>query len=196
LTNGDYLDENIKLLFEYPKFAQKLLSTYYAFSKNEYLKYENKIIIGDCFTHDNGLFDEITYYPGLIFNPAISFSNYKKPEFSEFDIPVNKQMIKSWVDGRNMNLILDSYMEDEDNYHLINEQLEKNEQASEKYFKRKMKKTYRYQELKQLIDSDVDIILEDELWVNNFEPFIHKTLIQKLFDNFEEVEKPRETGWW
>ena len=37
LTNKDFIDENIRLLFENPKFAQELLSTYYAFNKKEYL---------------------------------------------------------------------------------------------------------------------------------------------------------------
>jgi len=193
LTNADYVDGNVKLLFENPRFAQELLSTYYSFSKTEYLKYKDKIEIGDCFTHDNGMYDEIKYFPGLIFNPQITHSGYRKSEFSEFEIPVNKNMIKSWVEGRNMNLIFDSFRGDEENYYLINDELEKNEQAVENFFKRKLERTFHYAELKKLIEGGVDIILEDDLWINNFEPFINKELAEKIFEKIEKIE---EKNWW
>lgn len=193
LTNSVYVDENIKLLFENSIFAQELLSTYYAFNKTEYLKYKDKITLGDCFTHDNGLYDEISYYPGLIFNPKITHSDYKKSEFSEFEIPVNKNIIKSWVAGRNMNLILDSFRGDEENYHLINDELEKSEQAVENFFKRKLERTYHYTELEKLVKDSIDIILEDDLWTNNFEPFINKELVGKVFD---KIEKIKQKNWW
>jgi hypothetical protein len=189
LTNKNYVDENIKLLFENPKFAQELFSTYYPFSKTEYLKYKDKIEIGDCFTHENGMYDEIKYFPGLIFNPKICHSDYRKSDFFEFNIPVDKQMIKSWVEGRDQNLILDSFRGYEEHYHLINDELEKNEQAVENYFKRKMEKTYRHSKLKKLIKDGVDIILEDDLWLNNFEPFLNKRLIEKIFAKIEIIEE-------
>mgnify|MGYP006151491329 CR=1 FL=1 len=105
LTNGDYIDENIKLLFENLKFAQQLLSAYYPFNKSEYLKYKDKIEMGDCFTHENGLFDEIKYYPGFIFNSKISYVKNIESSF-EFSLPIEKRMIKSWVESRNKNLII------------------------------------------------------------------------------------------
>jgi len=191
LTTVDFVDENIKILLEYPKFAQEILSTYYSFSESEYYKYKNKILIGDCFTHENGFCDELTYFPGLIFNPKISLSDYKKSEFFEFGIPVNKKMIKSWFEIRNMNLILESFSGDEENYHLINGELDKNVKAVEKYFKRKMEKTYRCGKLKGIVEKGVDIILEDDLWLNNFEPFINKKLVEITFGTIEETKKEK-----
>lgn len=193
LTNSNYVDGNIKLLLENQRFAQELLSTYYEFNKTEYLKYKEKIDMGDCFTHDNGMYDEIKYSPGLIFNPKIILSDYQKSEFFEFEIPVNKSMIKYWVESRNMNLILDSFRGDEEHYHLINGELEKNEQAVEHFFKRKLENTYQYAELKKMIENGVDIILEDDLWINNFAPFINKKLVEEIFEKIEKIE---EKNWW
>jgi phosphatidylserine/phosphatidylglycerophosphate/cardiolipin synthase-like enzyme len=51
ISTFDYLDENIQLLLDYPDFAQRIISTYYEFTKSEFIKYRNKILIGDCFTH-------------------------------------------------------------------------------------------------------------------------------------------------
>lgn len=191
LTNSQYVDENVKLLFDNPRFAQQIISTYYAFGKKEYLKYKNKIEIGDCFTHENGFYDEIKYYPGLIFNPKVLTYGYKIPEFFEFSIPIRKDMIKSWVESRNMNLILDSFRGDEENYHLINDELENSEKAVEIYFKRKIESTYCYSKLKKLIEDRIDIILEDDLWLNNFEPFLSKKLIEQIFEKIEIKEKER-----
>ena len=134
------------------------------------------------------MYDEIHYCPGLIFNPKIA-QNYQKSEFFEFSIPVDKKKIKNWVESRNTHLILDSFQGDEENYHLINGELEKNEQAVVSYFKRKMEKTYRYPKLKKLVEDGVDIIIEDDLWINNFEPFINKELAEKIFDKIEIIDK-------
>lgn len=189
LTDSDYIDGNIKLLLENQKFAQKLLSTYYDFSKKEYLKYKKKIDIGDCFTYNNGMYDEITYSPGLIFNSKITLSNYKKSDFFEFEIPLNKKNIKSWIENRNMNLILDSYKGDVEHYHLINDKLEKNEKEVKDFYKRKLENIYQYTDLKKMIENGVDIILEDNLWINNFEPFINKKHIEKIFERIENTEE-------
>lgn len=196
LTNNQYVDENIQLLFDNPIFAQQIISTYYAFEKKEYLKFKNKIEIGNCFTHENGFYDEIKYYPGLIFNPKVLTYGYKKPEFFEFSIPVEKDMIKSWVESRNMNLILESFRGDEENYHLINDELEKSEKALEIYFKRKVERTYRYSKLKELIQAKIDIVLEDDLWLNNFEPFLSKRLIEEIFEKIEVKEDKENNDWW
>lgn len=195
LTVEDYIDENVQILIKNPKFAQEIFSTYYSFSKSEYHKYKDKILIGDCFTHGNGLYDELSYIPGLIFNPKISLSDYKKSDFFEFDIPVNKEMIKNWTKWRNTDLILESFRGDEDRYHLINDELDKNSEAVEEYFKRKMEKTYRYEKLNDIVKNGVDIILEDDLWLNNFEPFLNKKLTETIFMNMEKVEKRKE-NWW
>jgi hypothetical protein len=187
LTNASYVDENVKLLFNNPRFAQQIISTYYAFGKKEYLKYKNKIEIGDCFTHENGIYNEIKYSPGLIFNPIISIRDYCKPDFIEFNFPIQKKMIKEWVERRNRNVILDFFNGYEENYHFINLELEKNEEAVKKSFKRKIEGTYRYDKLKKLIEDGIDIILEDDLWLNNFEPFLSKQLIESIFEKIEII---------
>ena len=184
ITTRDYLDENIKLLLIYPVFAKSIISTYYQFNKNDFLKYRDKIQIGECFTHENGMYDEIKYYPGLIFNPKIKYKN--DIEAIEFPFPVNKEVIKSWTKNRNMSLILDYYNGKENDYHLINEDLEQNEKTIEEYFKRKMERTYCSEKLKELIGDGIDIILEDDLWINNFEPFLNKQLIERVFENIDE----------
>lgn len=196
LTNKHYIDENIKLLFDYPLFAQQIISAYYPFGKKEFLKFKNKIEIGNCFTHENGFYDEITYHLGLIFNPKALSYNFIKPEYFEFSIPIDKHIIKSWTENRNMNLIIESFRGDEENYHLINDELEKSEKVLEFYFKRKVEKTYRYSKLQKLIEDKIDIILEDDLWLNNFEPFLNKQLVQKIFEKIDVLEEKGHNHWW
>ena len=188
LTNSNYLDENVQLLFDNPRFAQEIISTYYQFDEDEYFKYKDKIKIGDCYTHFNGMHDVIEYNPGLIFNPILSKRNYYEDKFAEFSIPIKKEDIKRYIKDRNESIILDSFLGEEESYHLINGELEKNEKSLKKYFKRKMEKTYRYSKLERLIKDGVDIILEDDLWVNNFEPFLSRELIGKIFDNIGIAE--------
>ena len=113
-TEVDYFDENIKLLLDYPDFAQKIISTYYDFTKSEYLKYKDKIEIGNCFTHENGMYNEIKYSSGLIFNPKFKHDKDIKPELYEFDLPIDKEIIKHWIENRNFNLLIDYYNGKED----------------------------------------------------------------------------------
>jgi hypothetical protein len=189
ITTTDYIDENVQLLLDYPEFAQTIISTHYNFTKNEYIKYKNKIEIGDCFTYNNGLYDQIEYIPGLIFNPKIAYN--KNISSFEFELPINKRIIKSWVNSRNQYLILNSYQGNESEYHLINGDLKRNTKTVENFFKQKMEHTYKLTKLKSLIENGVDIIIEDDLWLNNFEPFLTKKLIERIFDNIEMIEKTK-----
>lgn len=201
LTTKNYFDENIELLFEYPDFAQSILSTYYNFSKVEYNRYKNKIVLGGCFTHENGLYDEIKYYPGFIFNPKITYRKVvEKKEFDfdldyteEFPLPVSKDTIKYWTESRNHNLILDYYNGKEDEYHLINDELDMSSVKVELYFKHKFEHTYTKDEMKSLIERKVDIIIENDLWGNNFEPFIDKNIVQKIFSKIQLIDNE---NWW
>lgn len=186
ITKTDYKDENIILLFEYPEFAQQIISTYYSFSKKEYNKYKYKIEIGDCFTHDNGLGDSLKYYPGLIFNKKIK---YNKEVTSEFDLPVNKDIIKNWIDNENRKLTLDFYQGKEELYHLISDELEENTKSLEIAFKRKIEKVIPAEDIRILIKDKVNIIIEDDLWLMNFEPFINKDLINEIFEQIKPLEK-------
>ncbi len=192
LTEPHCIDQNIKLLFRYPKFAQSIVSTYYEFSYKEYFKFRDKLILGDCFTHENGMFDEIKYYPGFIFNPKVKFA--KKIQSYEFELPIEKGVIKAWIKGRNMDFILESFREFRDQYHLINNELEEEEKNTDHYFKRTMEKVYNSEELERLIQNGIDIIIEDDLWLNNFEPFINKEIVQNIFESIEINKK--EENWW
>lgn len=188
LTNSNYLDENIQLLFDNPRFAQEIISTYYPFEESEYLEFENKIEIGNCYTHFNGIYDELFYSPGLIFNSILSTRNYLKGRSFEFSLPIKKKHIENYLKERNEGVILDSFNGEVESYHLINEELDKSEKAIENYFKRKIECTYKYSELEILIKNEVDIILEDDIWINNFEPFLSKDIIEKILNKIEIIK--------
>lgn len=190
ITNENYKDKNILFLFEYPKFAKSIISTYYNFTKKEYNKFKGKIEIGDCFTHDNGLGDSLTYYPGLVFNQKVK---YNKDITSEFELPINKGVIKNWIKNENMNSTLDYYNGKEKLYHLINDELEKNIKNLEIAFKRKVEKILPSEEIKKLIENGVNIIIEDDLWGLNFEPFINTKIINDVFEKIKPIEKK---NWW
>ncbi len=186
LTSQDYIDENIKLLFEFPSFAQKLLSTYYSFSKAEFKRYQKKIVQGKCFTTENGFWNELHYEPGYIFNSTCPVNLLEDGEFS---IPVNKKMIREWTRLRNQDSILESFRDFQNRYDQINEELEKNEQKITEHFKAQIEHTYTADRLRKMIAEDVDIILEDQLWANNFKRFISLPIIAQLFDKFNLAEK-------
>lgn len=187
LTDIDYRDDNINLLFEYPEFAQRLLSTYYPFTRQQFNKYYPKIILGDCFSHPNGNYDEITYYPGLIFNPNYRFD--KKLISSEFELPVSKRSIRSWIYDRNTNLLLDSYKEYPELWNEINDALSDLRKGTKRFYKTAISSTHTYNKLKELIDNDVDIIKEDRIWHDNFQPFLDKQTVDDLFSKFPIVRK-------
>lgn len=109
-TDQNYVDENITFLMENPEFANKIISSYYPFSKSIISKIESKVHIGFCFTHFNGLYNEVSYEAGLIFNHRWKFhkdlkkfqNKKQKGEFSledissefsqEFDLPIYKDV--------------------------------------------------------------------------------------------------------
>lgn len=192
LTTPNFIDENIELLFEYRGFAQSIISSYYKFSREEYNRYKNKIILGECFTVENGFYDEIRYLPGLIFNPKIIYRKESKRKRDDFDFdydyspefkpPISRKTIIEWTQGRNENLILDYYDGREDEYYQINDELEGNTRRVKNYFKKKFDHTFDKEALRTLIKSGVDIIIESDIWSNNFEPFIDKHIIRDLFN--------------
>lgn len=188
LTDENYIDPNIQLLLKYPEFAQKLLSTYYKFTKTEFNKYKQKIAYGACYTHDNGFCDEISYSAGFIFNPKVLIS--AKNIDSEFPLPINKKMIKEWLSCRNINLVLDSYADsDHSNYQYIDDDIKESQRNLKKYFKRKLKSTYKTKKIEKLINQNIDIIIEDRLWCDNFELFLNKRIVNLIFDNIDIIKK-------
>jgi len=197
LTDEEYIDENILLLQKYPKFAQKILSTYYKFTKKEYLKYKNKIKWGNCFTHFDGYIDEISYDAGFIFNPKVSFEKKIK---NEFDLPIQKNLIENWKFQENAKF----------NYQLYKEQLRDNSTSNDEYwnefeddtnnllkniqefFTRKLDNTFNADELEDLINKNVDIIIEDGIWEHNFEPFLNRKIVENLFKEFDSIERKKD----
>lgn len=190
ITIENFKDENIVLLLRHPKFAQSIISTYYNFTKREYNTFKEKIEIGDCYTYYNGLCDSLFYLPGLIFNPKIK---YNEEISSEFELPVNKEIIKKWIENENISLTLDFFSGKENLYHLISDELIENTRSLETAFKRKIKKIITVEEITKLIENDVNIIIEDDLWLMNFEPFINKKIIQEIFEKIKPIEK---INWW
>lgn len=187
LTNPGYRDENIRLLFEHPEFAQQILSTYYPFSKQEYALYKDKILLGDCFTYDNGYYDEISFIAGFMFNPKWKFD--KKLRDHEFALPISKDFIKEWIGSRNDNRTIDSYRDYVHLYHEINNELENNQKGLDVLFEGIIDTTYTYNVLKEKILKGLDLIVEDRLWSDNFGLFIDETIVRELFDGFPVVEK-------
>ncbi|MGY3214479.1 phospholipase D-like domain-containing protein [Mucilaginibacter sp. HD30] len=185
LTEPSYRDENVSLLFEHPEFAQRLLSAYYPFSRKQYRKYRSKIILGDCFTHFNGYYDEVAYQPGFIFNPSCRLDRKLRP--SEFDLPVTKRTLRNWTHGRNATHIIDSYREYPDQWHEINDALSEVKPNLKRQFKTAISSTRTYEQLKELIKGDIDIIKEDRLWYDNFQPFLNEQVIEGLFVKFPSV---------
>jgi hypothetical protein len=185
LTNTDYIDENIYLLAKHPTFSQKLLSTYYPFTNDEFIKFRELLVSGHCFTYDYGFGDRLDYEPGFLFNRNLNFTNFRK---QEFHLPFNKNFIQSWEVNNDMLNILDSYAGHEEHYHLINDDLERSEKQVKEYFQRIIESTYNSIELEKLINEDVNIIIEDRLWSDNFELFIRPEHLEMIFDCVRKKE--------
>jgi hypothetical protein len=179
MTNENYFDENMKLLLDYPLFAQKLISTYYPFKRQQYNKYKEKIVIGQCFTHNVGDYDKIAYMPGFIFNTKFKFD--RKLRDHEFPLPISKTGIKDWIGGRDEMMIIDSHYGLEEYYHEIGERLDEYRKSFEAFFKIRVDSTHSYEQLKACIESDVDIIKEDRLWSDNFALFMDDHILEKVF---------------
>jgi hypothetical protein len=186
MTNSGYVDENVRLLFDHPAFAQELLSTYYKFSKAEYQKYANKIILGDCFTYDVGDYNELRYSPGFVFNPR---GKWDKKLRCEFPLPVSKKRVMNWIEDRNQNVIIDGYRDYPDHWNEISDALEQNKVMVDKSFRRLIESTYSSTQLLAKIQTGINLIKEDNLWEHNFELFLRPDLAVQLLDGFPNVER-------
>ncbi|PRY52728.1 phospholipase D-like protein [Arcticibacter pallidicorallinus] len=186
ITEETYVDENVQLLFDHPEFAQRLLCTYYPFTREQYKLYKDRIINGYCFTHENGLYDEIKYDPGFIFNQRCWMD--RKLIAGEFKLPINKELIKNWIGSRNENLLIDGYRDDPEYWDELGEQIERNWDAVDIFFRTLFDTTWTYDVLKSMINNQVDIIIEDRLWPDNFALFLNQKLVNKLFASFPKIE--------
>lgn len=113
-SEENYIDENIELLFDDFHFANELISSYYPFSRKLFSKIMDKVTLGFCFTHENGFYNEISYEPGLIFNPKyklhtqlrntierqksnkVSLELIESDLTQEFSLPITKKTILSY----------------------------------------------------------------------------------------------------
>ena len=87
-----------------------------------------------------------------------------------------------------MNLTLDFYRGKEDLYYLISDELKENTESLEVAFKRKIDKIMSSDNIEDLIRDEVNIIIEDDLWLMNFEPFINKKIINEVFEKIKPTE--------
>lgn len=205
LTIEDYIDENIELLFENTDFANKIISTYYPFKSLLFKKILNKIQLGECFTHDNGFYNQISYDPGLIFNPKYTLhkelvktlGRQKNNEFTlelidspltqEFSLPIDKEFIKSYIvttlsDFNHSTLVeMASFNNSEIDYEEFAEDYDKLELAVKTYYTRKFEKTFNKTKLKSILDKGIDVIIEDYIWVNNFKPFLNDKIVLEIY---------------
>jgi len=205
LTIPNYIDENIELLFENTDFANKIISTYYPFKASLFKKVKHKIQIGECFTYDIGLYDQISYKPGLIFNPKYTLhkelmkilEKQKNNELTidligslftqEFSLPIDKELIKSHVVATisdfDHSILVEtaSFINTEIDYEEFGVGYEKLEHAVENYYTRKFEKTYDKTKLKSIIDKGIDIVIEDYIWINNFKPFLNDNIVLDIY---------------
>lgn len=209
LTIPDYIDENIELLFEDTGFANKIISTYYPFKVSLFRKIKHKIQLGTCFTHENGLYNQISYEPGLIFNQKytlhkelVSFFEKKKnneltiehfnsPLNQEFNLPITKELIKGYIVSEisnfNHSLLVESASFDntEIDYEEFGNDYEKLERATEAYYTRKFEQTFNKTKLKSILDNEIDLIIEDYLWGNNFMPFLNDNIVLNIYEKIQ-----------
>ena len=200
-TNENYIDPNIEILFENFNFTNKLISTYYPFSSKLFLKLKPKINLGFCFTYENGLYNEISYEPGLIFNPKFKLHKellnaiankyslkYLDSNLSqEFDLPITKELIRDFRinESHSLNYQIVQEIANFDNskidYEDFADLIESNETALTKYYSRKFRTIYTTQELRSILEKDIDIIIEDYIWINNFAPFLKENIIENIY---------------
>lgn len=190
LTKENYVDENIKLLYKYPEFAKGIVCAYYDFTREEFKKYKDKIVTGTCFTHENGQYDEIQYSPGFIFNKKVKYMK-NLPE-QEFPVPINKERIKGWIKSRNEDLIFEYYRLNQDQLDSIGDDLDKNEEAVERFYSAKIESTYSLAELESQVQKEVDVIVKDNVWQQNFELFLDKNTVKQLFNAWPVIERPKK----
>lgn len=195
LSDNSYIDPNISLLQKYTNFSRELLSTYYPFTKTDLKKHQKKILLGECFTHDAGDYNNIQYFPGLIFNPSVELVKFNSEDFfeddyftCEFSLPVSRSVIFQWMESESHKDILSSFFGHEHIYHLIGDELELSSQQLKTYFKNQIENSLPPNEVEQKIIAGIDIIIENDLWKNNFEPFLSKQNMNLILDNLPALE--------
>lgn len=209
-TEEDYIDENVELLFEDFDFANKIISTYYPFSKSLFLKIKENVELGCCFTLENGLYDEISYEPGLIFNSKYIYhkelanaieiksnNDYSidliQSQFcQEFQLPISKETICNYRVCSFNDYLYSSYLDiaidnkSEIDWRNLSKDFTITQKNLTKYYARKFEKIFGKLELKSIIMNNFDMIVEDYIWINNFAPFINDKIVQKIYNKNAE----------
>ena len=206
-TDKNYIDANVEVLTENFDFANKLISMYYPFSHKLFLKLKGQINLGYCFTHENGLYNEISYEAGLIFNPKFKLHkelndtiNKKKSEgypdlefnlAQEFNLPITKGLILNYqlseINNFNYQTLQEiaNFDREKIDYESFADDVESNEIALTNYYTRKFKTIYTSEELRDILQKNIDIVIEDYIWINNFAPFLNETTIENIYKKAE-----------
>lgn len=206
-TEENYLDENIELLFDDFDFANQIISSYYPFSRKLYSKLKDKLTLGYCITHENGLYNEISYEPGLIFNTKYKFNtelnkiiSRRKSEgisidlidsglTQEFPLPITKETILNYKIGSFNDYIYSSFKDfsmsnkTEIDYDELMKDFENTEIALTTYYTRKFENSFGKKELHKVLKNNIDIIIEDYIWISNFAPFLNDKIIEEIYKN-------------
>jgi hypothetical protein len=202
-TDKNYIDANVEILLKNFDFANKLISMYYPFSPKLFSKLKSKITIGHCFTHENGLYNEINYEPGLIFNSRFKLHrelnaavtrksnvgglNFYSDYSQEFKLPATKELICSFkineINNFNYQTAQEiaNYENEKIDFESLADGFESNQKALEHYYTRKFKTIYSSSELREIIQKDPDIIIEDYIWGNNFAPFLSEAIVERIY---------------
>lgn len=213
-TKENYRDENINILTKNFDFANKLISTYYPFSNKLFCKLKEQICLGYCFTHENGFYNEIVYEAGLIFNPKFTLHKELKKfnklrdsyEYDiqdidsnlnqEFDLPITKDLIMSYKlnEIREFNYETSREIANYDlkkiDFQDLEEIYEMNEIALTKYYTRKFDLIYSIDKLNVILKNEVDIIIEDHIWINHFAPFLSDKIVEEIYICDRSITNP------
>jgi Phosphatidylserine/phosphatidylglycerophosphate/cardiolipin synthases and related enzymes len=204
-SDKNYRDRNIKILLENFTVANQLISSYYPFSPKLFSQVKDKINLGYCFTHENGLFNEISYEAGLIFNPKYKLhrklnetigqnkSAVLSPFFNwdllqEFDLPISKDLIKNFkvheINNFNYQTSLEiaNFNNSEIDFDELAASFEEVEAALTDFYTRKFNAMYTLEELRGIFNRGFDIIIEDYIWINNFAPFLNDTIVGEIYN--------------
>lgn len=204
-TDVDYVDPVLEILFEDFDFANKLISMYYPFSSKLFKKLKNLVRLGYCFTHENGLYNEISYDAGLIFNPKWKLHKELKAavekdsikEYSiydlhnglsqEFDLPVSKDLIVNFKINEsndfNYQIVSETAQLEKSavDYEALADLFDENQKVYIAYYTRKFQTMYSLSELRDILKNNIDIVIEDYIWHNNFAPFLSEKIVEKIY---------------
>lgn len=206
-TETNYIDENLEILFDDFNFANELISSCYPFSRKLFSKIKDQITLGYCFSHENGFYNEISYVPGLIFNPKFKLhtqlnrilKRQKSNEISieliesnltqEFPLPITKDTILNYRISSFQDYQYSSHQDiaiankTNIDYEELSKDFEQTESALTTYYTRKFQNSFSKSELTEILKGNIDIIIEDYLWINNFAPFLNDEIVEKIYKN-------------